>query len=415
MSTYDAIIVGARCGGAPLAMLLARAGHKVLLVDRMTFGDDALSTHFVKRPANLLLREWGLLDQVLAKGTPVIDDLTMDSDGLRLNGAAAPIGGVDFETSPRRFLLDRILVDAAIAAGVETREKFTVTRIVMDGERAIGVEGDTPDGKTFTETARVVVGADGVQSLVAKTVGAPKVVDAGIHTCGYYGYYSGMRQSDRAASLYVRSAEKRFYITFPTNDGLDMVFLFWGAEQADRVRRDKAAAFAESLTLVPELADRVGGARLESPIVGSHLFFNHIRRAHGPGWALVGDAAIHRDPITAQGITNAFTHASILADELIKAFGGQKPVDQALADYDARQFAQLKPMFDYTVHLAMMPPPSPELVGMLPALIGDPEVRSTFMGAFLGSVPLERVFPASMIAGFAADVARAQEENRLVA
>lgn len=415
MTTYDAIIVGARCGGAPLAMLLARAGCKVLLVDRMTFGDDALSTHFVKRPANLLLQQWGLLDQVLAKGTPRIDNLTMESDGVRLQGAAAAIGGVDFETSPRRYLLDKILVEAAIAAGAETREHFTVSRIIMEGDRAIGIEGASAGGRTVVETAKVVVGADGVNSMVAKTVGAPKVVDAGIHTCGYYGYYSGMRGSDRAASLHVRTAQKRFYITFPTNDGLDMVFLFWGSEQADQVRRDKAAAFADSLTLVPELADRVAGARLESPLAGSHLFFNHIRRAHGPGWALVGDAAIHRDPITAQGITNAFTHASLLADELIKAFGGRKPVDQALADYDARQFAQLKPMFDYTVHLAMMPTASPELVAMLPTLMSDAEARATFMGAFLGAVPLNQAFPATMIERFAADVARAQQEQTLVA
>jgi 2-polyprenyl-6-methoxyphenol hydroxylase-like FAD-dependent oxidoreductase len=246
-------------------------------------------------------------------------------------------------------------------------------------------------------------------------VNAPTTVDAGIHTCGPYAYYSGMRDRDDAASLYILTEQRRFYITFPTNDDLDMVFLFWPTEMARMVRADVDRAFTESLKHVPEVEARVGKGVRAGRITGSHLLYNFFRRAHGPGWALVGDAALHRDPITAQGITNAFTHAAILAEELCAAFQHGKPVDAALADYDRRQFEALKPMFDYTVHLSMLQPLPQEVGRMLPQIAADPKATSAFIGAFMGSVPLDRVFPPTLLARFADDVKRGKEDSRYAA
>lgn len=415
MNNYDAIIVGARCGGAPLAMQLARAGHKVLLLDRMAFGSDIMSTHFLKRTGASHLARWGLLEELKAIGTPAIRELNFHIDDLHLSGSAPPHGEVDADYTPRRFYLDKILVDAAIAAGVEARDQFAVKELVFEDGRVTGIRGSARGGELVTEKARVVVGADGVRSMVADAVGADAYVDAGIHTCGHYAYYSGMRERDDAASLHILTDERRFYISFPTNDELDMVFLFWPTEMARAVRADTDAAFAESLKLVPSLEARVNGATRESRITGSHLLYNFFRRAHGPGWALVGDAALHRDPITAQGITNAFTHAAILAEELIAAFAGDKTVDRALAEYDRRQFDTLKPMFDYTVHLAMLQPLPDQIQGMLPIVAEDPMAISAFIGAFMGSVPLDQVFPPELLDRFAADVNRGKEESRYVA
>lgn len=409
---YDAIIVGARCGGAPLAMLLAQAGHKVLLVDRMAFGSDIMSTHFVKRTGASLLQKWGLLDAVRAAGTPAIEQLSFHLDDTVLSGRAPAFDGLAQDFTPRRFVLDRILVDAAIAAGAEVRDRFTVRELLFDDGRVTGIKGRERGGVETTERARIVIGADGVRSFVAEAINAEVQIDAGIHTCGYYAYYSGMRDRDDAGNLYIRSDERRFYITFPTNDDLDMVFLFWPSTEADRVRKDLDAAFAESLAALPELGDRVSAGTRETRIAGTHLMYNFFRRAHGPGWALVGDAALHRDPITAQGITNAFTHADILAEELRLAFAGDKSVDEAVANYDRRQFDRLKPMFDYTVHLAMLQPLPDEVRAMLPAVAADPAATSAFMGAFLGSVPLDAVFSPDLIDRFAADVERGQQEVR---
>jgi flavin-dependent dehydrogenase len=409
---YDAIVVGARCGGAPLAMLLARAGNKVLMVDRMGFGTDIMSTHYVKRTGASYLDKWGLLDKVRAAGTPAIKELNFSMNGVKLAGVAPGSGGVDTDFTPRRKYLDKILVDAAIEAGVEARDRFTVKEVLVSGGAVVGIRGQQSGGSEVTERARVVIGADGINSIVANTVGAERYIDAGTHTCGHYAYFSGMRDRDDAASLYVDTDARRFYITFPTNDDLDMVFLFWPTEMAKSVRADLKGAFSKSLKLVPELEARVNSGQMESRISGTHLLPNFFRRAHGPGWALVGDAALHRDPITAQGITNAFVHADILAEELNQSFQGGKDLMTALADYDRRQFQLLKPMFDYTVHLSRLQPLPSQVEAMLPAVQSSASATGAFIGAFMGSVPLDQVFPAQLLSEFAADVDRCHEENR---
>ncbi len=412
---YDVIVVGARCGGAPLAMLLARDGHKVLLVDRMAIGTDIMSTHFVKRTGASLLDKWGLLNSVRDAGTPAISELHFNIDDIKLSGQAPACDGVGEDFTPRRTVLDPILVEAAASAGVEVRDQFTVSSLIFDEGRVAGIRGSGKNGIETAERAKVVVGADGIRSSVAKSVGAEVYVDGGSHTCGYYAYYSGIRDKDHAASLNIRTGDRRFYITFPTNDGLDMLFLFWPAEEARSVRKDLDGAFSNSLKLVPELEERVQKGIRETRITGSHLLPNFFRRAHGPGWALVGDAALHRDPITAQGITNAFTHAAILAEELSAGLKGDKPIDRALADYDRRQFEKLKPMFDYTVHLSMLQPLPSEVEQGLPLIQGNEDTIGAFIGAFLGSVPLDQVFSPQLLARFAADVERGTPELRHVA
>ena len=221
-----------------------------------------------------------------------------------------------------------------------------------------------------------------------------------------------MRDHDDEVSLYTLTDERRFYITFPTNDDLDMVFLFWPTEEARQVRSDLDAAFKSSLKLIPALEERVYGGTREGRISGTHVLPNFFRQSSGPGWALIGDAALHRDPITAQGITNAFTHAAILGEELDLAFREEKPLDSATMRYHDRQFELLKPMFDYTVHLAMLQPLPDELKAMLPQIVNSTDAISAFIGAFLGSVPLEQVFPPHLLERFAADVVRGHEENR---
>ena len=400
MTTYDAIVVGARCGGAPLAMLLARAGHRVLLLDRMAFGSDIMSTHYVKRSGAAHLARWGLLDKLTEQGTPAIRQLDFRIDDIELSGQAPATDGVDADYTPRRFILDQVLVDAAIQAGVEVRDRFTVKELLFEGGRVVGTKGIAAGGKTIVDRAKVVVGADGIRSKVADAVCAQTYVDAGTHTCGHYAYFSGMRDRDNAASLVMLTKERRFYITFPTNAGLDLVFLFWPSAKAKSVRSDLDAAFKASLKHVPELEARVHSGRRETRISGTHVLPNHFRCAHGPGWALVGDAALHRDPITAQGITNAFTHAAILAEELNEAFTGAKTVDDAVADYDARQHAELRPMFDYTVHLAKLQPMPDVARQLLHHAASDPLATAAFLGAFVGSVPLDAVFPPAVLDAF---------------
>jgi 2-polyprenyl-6-methoxyphenol hydroxylase-like FAD-dependent oxidoreductase len=281
-----------------------------------------------------------------------------------------------------------------------------VRELVVEGGRVIGIRGLENGSAPVEERSKVVIGADGVNSLVARNVRAQTYYDTGSLTCAHYAYFGGIRDQDDQAALYVLDEERRFIITFPTNDGLDVVFVFWPNEEARQVQANVDGAFHKVLDLVPDLAARVRSGQRESNYRGTNALPNFFREAHGPGWALIGDAALHRDPITAQGITNAFNHAHLLAEELGAAFNGDKPLHLALSNYDHRQFEQLKPMFDYTVQYAQLQPLASAARAMLAALAHDQNATNAFIGAFIGSVQLKDIFPAEIIEGFSQTVRR---------
>jgi len=158
---YDAIIVGARCAGSPTAMLLARKGYRVLLVDRATFPSDVVNGYYIQQTGAAQLKRWGLLDTLHASNCPPLLTLTFDFGAFTLTGSPPPVGGVVEGYAPRRTVLDKILVDAAVEAGVELREGFAVQDLLWDGDRVAGICGHTQGGATVTEHARVVIGADG--------------------------------------------------------------------------------------------------------------------------------------------------------------------------------------------------------------------------------------------------------------
>src|SRR5919108_3979624 len=157
---YDAIVVGARCAGAPTAMLLARKGYKVLMVDRARFPSDTISTHILHPPGVASLRRWGLLDRLVATGCPPIHTYAVDLGPFTLTGSP----GTDEDPvayGPRRTVLDKLLVDAAAEAGVEVREGFTVSKVVVDDGRVTGVRGHGGNGRTVTERGPGGVGGGG--------------------------------------------------------------------------------------------------------------------------------------------------------------------------------------------------------------------------------------------------------------
>ncbi len=186
---YDAIIVGARCAGSPTAMLLARKGYRVLLVDRDTFPSDIMSTHYIWQSGMSKLKGWALMDKVLDSESPPISEITFDIGPLALKGNAPPAEGVTEMCAPRRIPLDKILVDAAVESGAELREGFSVQDLVVDGGRVTGIRGRSPGGSTVTEEARIVIGADGPHSIVARNVDAPSYDERPALSCCYYSYF----------------------------------------------------------------------------------------------------------------------------------------------------------------------------------------------------------------------------------
>lgn len=387
---YDAIVVGARVAGSATALLLARRGHRVLLVDRATFPSDTMSTHYIHPTGVRLLRDLGVLEAVRRSGAPPIRQARFDVGPVALRGAPVPAGDVADMFCPRRTVLDKLLVDAAAAAGAEVREAFVVDDLVWSDGRVVGVHG-RHGGGTSTDRAAVVVGADGRNSLVARLVHAPAYGESPPLTCAYYSYWSGVEM--RGVEFYARPG--RAVAAMPTNDGLTCVYLAAPRPEFHTFRHDVDAAFTASLSLVPDLAARLAAGRRAERYRGTADLPNFLRRPFGPGWALVGDAGCHKDPLLAHGISDALRDAQLLAEALHAGFCGAALPDLALAEYQrARDEAEL-PAYGLTIRLASLAPLPPPLVQLLESLVDDPFGTARFLGAIAGTVPLSEFFGAA--------------------
>jgi 2-polyprenyl-6-methoxyphenol hydroxylase-like FAD-dependent oxidoreductase len=320
---YDAIVIGARCAGAATAMLLARSGRDVLLVDRARFGADIPHGHFIHQHGPRRLSDWGLLDRVLASGCPRVTQFTSDMGDFPVTGTELEAGGIPMGVGPRRGALDALLVEAAIEAGAEYRESHPVRRLSFDGDRVTGIEG---------ERARVVIGADGRNSGVAKQVGAAVRHQKPAISVWYFSYWSGVPEP--GLSVIVRDRTAVF--AFPTNDDLFGVFIAWPLTELARVKRDIDAAMYEVIDATPGLGERIRAGRREERVCGATQLPNFVRQSYGPGWALVGDAGVHKDPFMALGVCDALRDAELLADAIDDLPGYERRRDAAtLQDFEA--------------------------------------------------------------------------------
>jgi flavin-dependent dehydrogenase len=345
---YDVVVVGARCAGAATAMLLARAGLSVLAVDRGRHGSDTLSTHALTRPGVLQLSRWGVLDAVRAAGTPVVNRVIYHYDRDVVDVAVSPRGDVDGLYAPRRHVLDRLLVDAAVEAGADVRHGTAVRTVCREGDRVAGVVLEDRDGATPV-MARLVVGADGARSLVARAVGAEVQHTAPESTATLYGFYDGLL--DDAFHNYF--APGRAAGLIPTNGAQANVWVGVPMRLLERASPDdRARLFANGLTraapgLAARLGDRLGHGRLAT-FTGLRGF---SRRRTGPGWALVGDAAYFKDPISAHGMTDALIGAELLARAVVDMADGE-PESRAMAAYELESRRLTAPMLPAVEHAA---------------------------------------------------------------
>ena len=386
---YDAIIVGARCAGSPLAMLLARKGYRVLLLDKASFPSDTISTHHIHQPGVAYLKRWGLLEKLRASNCPPTTTIKFDVGPFALVGSPAPANGNAEAYAPRRRVLDKILVDAAVEAGAELRERFTVEELTTDGESITGIRGRDANGSTVTEHARIVIGADGARSMVADAVNAPIYFDRGMLTCNYYSYWSGVQHD--GVELYPR--EGRTIVVDKTNDGLSMICIVFPKAEFDRIRSNVEGEYLRTIQQnAPTLFERLRNARREERFAGTGFLPNFFRKPYGDGWALVGDAGYVKDPILAQGITNSFSHAEMLAEALDEAFLGLREMEDALADYEDNRNDEVLAMYEHNTQLARLEPPPPEMVTLLSALRGNSVEIGRFLGTVAGTVPLTEFF-----------------------
>lgn len=379
---YDAIVVGARCAGSPLAMLLAQRGHRVLLVDRARFPSDTMSTHFM-RPGELVrLRDWGLLDGALTTGCPPCETVTTYRGDHVLAGTPPLPDGVP-AYAPRRTVLDKVLVDAAVAAGAELREGFAVEELLWDGDRVVGVAG-REGGRPVREQAQIVVGADGRHSLVARLVAAAAYDEVPCRTCTYYAYWEGVESTGFEA--YSLSDPALVVLVFPTHDGAVCTFVQWPVSEFQRVRANVAGSVQAGLVAMTGLEQRFAAGRRVERFVGTADRDNYFRVPHGAGWALAGDAGYHRDPRSALGIKDAFRDAAALAEALDAGLAGRAPLDDSLRVYHRERDAAVRPGYEATCRAIEFAPLSHDEVRLRAALLGNQPDIDRYCGLTFGTV-----------------------------
>ena len=326
---YDVIVVGARPAGASTALLLARAGLSVLVLDRGRYGTDTLSTHALMRGGVLQLARWGLLDRIVASGATPIRSVRFHYAHGGPTVAVSPADGVDALYAPRRTVLDPLLVDAALAAGAEVCYGVVVTGLVRDDRgRVTGVRARTHDGREVSVTARLVVGADGARSTVADAAGAG-VTLRGRSACAFtYGYWSGLETE--GYELAYRTGVMAGFI--PTNDG--EVCVFAGSTPGRLGRGGRRVLDALVAQASPDMASRLAAASTSGVVRTFPGRPGLLRRAWGPGWALVGDAGSWKDPISTHGLTDALRDAELLARAVVAGAGDDVREADALDDYE---------------------------------------------------------------------------------
>lgn len=351
MSDYDVIIVGARVAGAATAMGLARAGHRVLVLDRARRGADTVSTHALMRPAVQQLERWGLLEDVIGSGAPGQDRVI-----FHYGDRSVPVPVTSRLYAPRRPVLDGLLVRAAEASGAEFRFGSDVCGLLRgDDGRVRGVQLRSrgrhgSGGSTSRHTARITVGADGRRSLVARLVDAPVTRRGAAATGTVYGYWTGVPTA--GYEWFFRPGVTAGLI--PTNDGKVCVFTGTPRDRFDReVRRDLSGGFWRVLReSSPDLADRVRAGAPSERLRGFPGPVAWLRRPWGDGWALVGDAGYYKDPTTAHGLTDAMRDAELLARAIDRAMTGAAPPMTALRDYERARDHLSDRMFTVTDALA---------------------------------------------------------------
>jgi len=340
-ATYDVVVVGARVAGAATAYVLARFGLRVLLVDRGRYGSDTLSTHALMRGGVLQLSRWGLLDEIVAAGTPPVRRTTFRYADAVVPITLKPSYGVDALYAPRRTVLDPILVDAAVAGGVDVRFGIAVTDVERDHHGTVtGVAGRTRDGQAFRARARIVVGADGIRSTIAERAGAPfERIGASVGAVTY-GYWSGLETDGYEWNFRPNAASG----VVPTNDGQACVYASASPRRIGRGGLEPLTRIVAEST--PDLTARLAAA---APPPALRTFTGrpgHVRRSWGRGWALVGDAGYFKDPLSAHGLTDALRDAELLARAIVAVVIDGADEHDALASYQTTRDALSTALFD---------------------------------------------------------------------
>jgi 2-polyprenyl-6-methoxyphenol hydroxylase-like FAD-dependent oxidoreductase len=351
---FDVIVVGARCAGSPLALLLRRAGLDVCLVDRADFPSDTPSTHGIQPCGVQVLERLGVREAVEATTEPVENALLAFGDRrVEITEFDLKVGAPMLNV--RRVTLDAILLEAAAAAGVEVRTRTSVTGLIASDGRVTGVE--TTAG---TLRAPLVVGADGARSTVARLAGAAEYMQTPARRIFTWGYYEGVPGE---GTVWLGRVGEHAYLASPTDAGLFLAAVVPPIERWEELRADRERHYDEGLAAWPELREHLGGARRVGPVRMMSRWHGFFRESAGPGWALVGDAGHFKDPTPGQGIADALRQVVELAAAIEKGLGGGDP-DRALRDWWSWRDRDAWEMYWFAQEMAL-PDRAPLLTGLV--------------------------------------------------
>ncbi len=340
---FDVVIVGARCAGAPLGALLAREGVRVAVVEQARFPSETLSSHLFEADALAFLNRLGVIEQLRATGAPFVNRADLRIEDFQISAAwpMAPgdVGGI---MSVRRHVLDPILADAAARAGADVRTATKMIALCEERGRVAGVRVRTDAGERELR-ARLVVGADGRNSTVARLCGTHKYNVVPSHRALYWGYFDGADTGSEPTFLTHRWAD-RFVLATPADAGLYQVLVWPELAELERLGRDSEAVFADQIKSCKPVAQAVAGARRAGRLYGAVRWEGFFREPSGPGWVLAGDAGHFKDPAPGRGIGDAFLQVDALAPAIVAGLrGSDSGLDKAIARWGRwrdREFAE---------------------------------------------------------------------------
>ncbi|HEX3827669.1 MAG TPA: NAD(P)/FAD-dependent oxidoreductase [Sporichthyaceae bacterium] len=333
----DVVVVGGRIGGSAVAIALARAGRRVLVLDNAAFPSDTVSTHVMFAGGLAELKRLGALDRVLAAGAPPCPNLMLSAEGLEVHGTYTPVDGIDYGLNTRRPALDMALVTTAREAGAELRERSKVTGVVWQGNRVAGVRYTDPDGAEHTVLAKLTIGADGRDSRFAEWVGSAryKALPNGRGLAFHY-----MTDSEEGAKHYPhrdaicqwRHGEINGFV-FPNNDDSLTALLMPSVEIVERCFRDPEE-WDRVVAAQPEMSARLTGTVKEVKLRGAVDTEGYFRTSSGPGWALCGDAGSFKDPVIAQGIRDGLWSGRTLGETVAPHLDDPARLAEATRHYE---------------------------------------------------------------------------------
>jgi flavin-dependent dehydrogenase len=398
MEQFDVIVVGGSVSGAPTATWLARKGYKVLMVERDTFPRDTNSTHFIWPRGMSYLNRLGVAGKVLEQ-TPSFKQLEVSIEGISLHGGV-PLqavkerflklhgddrGVVDYYAGPRRYYLDKLLMDEARASGVDVREATNVQSLIMEDGQVVGVRGSGPNGVLLAARARVVVGADGRMSQFAGQVGAEKTVVREKSTFAYYGYFSGIDKPE----LCIHKRGRFGTAIFPTMENRHLVLVYGPTAWWSDFSKDPEANFHKTYRYVaPEVADIVAKGKCVESFKAMGRMVAYHRQTYGRGWVLVGDACSFKDQWTAMGITHSLRDAELVSGYLDRVLKNEASFEQAMAEYHEVRLADYEDYWGFVCDGAECNPYTREQLEFFHAIQADQSKVDHFMGQVGDTIPL---------------------------